>query len=186
MFSDFTQHVIGVPQIAPAVGNPLAGNMTFDGPGLNEDFGLEQVTGDPNDRYSFRTSPLRNVALQPTFFHNGAFTRLEDAIRHHLDVPASVTNYEPVAAGLAPNLTGPPGPMAPVLARLDPLLAVPIHLTDEEFRQLVDFVSNGLLDPRALPENLRTLVPKAVPSGRPVLTFEFDDKSDHSERTLRK
>jgi cytochrome c peroxidase len=79
MFSDFTQHVIGVPQIAPAVGDPLAGNTTFDGPEHNEDFGLEQVTGDPNDRYSFRTSPLRNVALQPTFFHNGAFTRLEDA-----------------------------------------------------------------------------------------------------------
>src|SRR6266705_1950304 len=90
MFSDFTQHVIGVPQIAPAVGDPLAGNVTFDGPGHNEDFGLEQVTGDPNDRYRFRTSPLRNVAVQPTFFHNGAFTRLEDAIRHHLDVVASV------------------------------------------------------------------------------------------------
>ena len=187
MFSDFTQHVIGVPQIAPAVGDPLAGNVTFDGPGHNEDFGLEQVTGDPNDRYRFRTSPLRNVAVQPTFFHNGAFIRLEDAIRHHLDVTASVNNYDPVAAGVAPDLTGPPGPMTPVLARLDPLLAVPIYLTDEEFRQLVDFVSNGLLDPRAQPENLRKLVPMSVPSGRPVLTFEFDDKSDHSERTpLRK
>ena len=60
--------------------------MIFDGPGEDEDFGLEQVTGDPADRYKFRTSPLRNVALQPAFFHNGAFTRLEDAIRHHLDV----------------------------------------------------------------------------------------------------
>jgi hypothetical protein len=73
--------------------------------------------------------------------------------------------------------------MAPVLARLDPLLAVPVHLTDEEFRQLVDFVSNGLLDLRAQPENLRKLVPKSVPSGRHVLTFEFDDKSDHPART---
>jgi len=187
MFSDFTQHVIGVPQIAPAVGDPLAGNVTFDGPEHNEDFGLEQVTGDPNDRYSFRTSPLRNVALQPTFFHNGAFTRLEDAIRHHLDVIASVTNYDPVAAGLAPDLTGSPGPMAPVLSRLDPLLAVPVHLTDEEFRQLVDFVRNGLLDPRAQPENLRTLVPRSVPSGRPVLTFEFDDNPiTQSGQPLRK
>src|SRR5262245_13300430 len=81
MFSDFKQHVLGVPQIAP-----LVGNVVFDGPGSNEDFGLEQVTGDPSDRYKFRTSPIRNVALQPTFMHNGAFTRLEDAIRHHLDV----------------------------------------------------------------------------------------------------
>ena len=95
MFSDFSQHVIGVPQIAPAAGDPAAGNVTFDGPGQNEDFGLEQITGDANDRYKFRTSPLRNVALQPTFFHNGAFTRIEDAIRHHLDVFASVNNYDP-------------------------------------------------------------------------------------------
>jgi cytochrome c peroxidase len=173
MFSDFSQHVIAVPQIAPAGGDPLAGNVTFDGPGQNEDFGLEQVTGDANDRYKFRTSPLRNVALQPTFCHNGAFTRLEDAIRHHLDVVASVNSYNPVAAGVASDLTGPIGPMAPVLARLDSRLANPAHLTDEEFRQLVDFVRNGLLDARARPENLSKLVPKSVPSGRPVLVFEF-------------
>jgi len=176
MFSDFSQHVIGVPQIAPAAGDPAAGNVTFDGPGQNEDFGLEQITGDANDRYKFRTSPLRNVALQPTFFHNGAFTRLEEAIRHHLDVLASVNNYNPATAGVAADLRGPIGPMAPVLARIDPLLANPIHLTDEEFRQLVDFVTNGLLDPNAKPENLRKLVPKSVPSGRPTLRFEFDEK----------
>ena len=55
--SDFTQHVIGVPQIAP-----INGNVPFDGAGQNEDFGLEQITGNPNDRYKFRTSPIRNVS----------------------------------------------------------------------------------------------------------------------------
>jgi cytochrome c peroxidase len=174
MFSDFSQHVIGVPQIAPATGDPAAGNVMFDGPGQNEDFGLEQITGDVNDRYKFRTSPLRNVALQPTFFHNGAFTRLEDAIRHHLDVFASVNNYDSATAGVAPDLRGPLGPMAPVLSRVDPLLAYPIQLTNEEFRQLVDFVTNGLLDPRAKQDNLKKLVPKSVPSGRPTLKFEFE------------
>jgi len=167
MFSDFSQHVIGVPQIAP-----VAGNVTFDGPGQNEDFGLEQISGDSNDRYKFRTSPIRNVALQPTFFHNGAFTRLEDAVRHHLDVFASARNYSPGAAGVAPDLMAPMGPIEPVLARVDPILAAPINLTDEEFSQLDDFVRNGLLDQRAKPENLRKLIPKAVPSGFPVLRFE--------------
>jgi len=178
MFSDFNQHVIGVPQIAPAPNDPAAGNVTFDGPGQNEDFGLEQITGNSNDRYKFRTSPLRNVALQPTFFHNGAFTRLEDAIRHHLDVLASVSSYNPLAAGVAPDLRGPIGPMAPVLNRLDPLVATPIHLTDEEFQQLLDFVSNGLLDPRAKPSSLKKLVPKVVPSGRPTLKFEFEGEDN--------
>ena len=113
------------------------------------------------------------MALQPTFFHNGAFTRLEDAIRHHLDVVASVNRYNPVAAGVAVDLAGPVGPMGPVLARLDPLLSNPILLTEEEFQQLIEFVRNGLLDRRAKPESLRRLVPKALPSGRPVLVFEF-------------
>ena len=71
MFSDFEMHVAGVPQIAPVFG-PGTGNSQFDGPGEDEDFGLEEITGDPADRYKFRTSPLRNVALQPAFFHNGA------------------------------------------------------------------------------------------------------------------
>jgi cytochrome c peroxidase len=168
MFSDFAQHVLAVPQIVPAVTN-----VTFDGPGQNEDFGLEQFTGNANDRYKFRTSPLRNVALQPTFFHNGAFTRLEDAIRHHLDVNTSVNTYSPAMAGLAPDLLGPIAPMAPVLARIDPLVSKPVVLTDTEFRQLVDFVRNGLLDPRATADELRKLVPRTVPSGRPVLSFEF-------------
>ena len=165
MFSDFEQHVVGVPQIAPAVGNVL-----FDGTAQNEDFGLEQVTGDPADRYKFRTSPIRNVALQPAFFHNGAFTRLEDAIQHHLDVFTSARNYNP--SGIASDLTAPMGPIEPVLARVDPILATPIRLTSDEFLQLVDFVRFGLLDKRAKPEKLNKLIPKSVPSGFPVLTFQ--------------
>ena len=73
----------GIPQIVPSFSN-----MSSMDPGANEDFGLEQVTGNPADRYAFRTSPLRNVALQPAFMHNGAFVRLEDAIRYHLDAVA--------------------------------------------------------------------------------------------------
>ena len=167
MFSDFQEHVIGVPQVAPRVTN-----NTFDGPGLNEDFGQEQVTGDAKDRYKFRTSPLRNIAVQPTFMHNGAFTGLDDAVRHHLDVFASARGYRPDQAGLAADLAGPTGPIEPVLARVDPILARPIDLTAEEFRQLVAFVRHGLLDPRATPEQLRKLIPPAVPSSRPTLSFE--------------
>jgi cytochrome c peroxidase len=168
MFSDFQEHVLGVPQIAPSLTN-----ATFDGPGLNEDFGLEQVTGNPADRYKFRTSPLRNVAVQPTFMHNGAFTRLEDAIRYHLNVKDSAIHYSPASQNLPADLSGPLGPTSPVLARLDPALSTPIVLTESQFEQLVTFVRHGLLDPRATPERLRRLIPHTVPSGRPVMRFEF-------------
>ncbi|HEU0295958.1 MAG TPA: cytochrome c peroxidase [Anaerolineales bacterium] len=168
MFSDFQEHVIGVPQIAPSLTN-----ATFDGPGLNEDFGLEQITGNPADRYKFRTSPLRNVAIQPTFMHNGAFTRLEDAIRHHLNVMDSALRYTPASQNLPADLSGPLEPMAPVLARLDPALSTPVVLTESQFDQLLAFVHDGLLDPRATSDRLQHLIPRTVPSGRPVLVFEF-------------
>ena len=173
MFSDFEDHVIGIPQIAP-----FNTNNSFDGPGANEDFGRENITNDPNDRYKFRTSPIRNVAIQPTFFHNGAFTRLDDAVRHHLDVFQSARNYDPTRQHLAADLLNTRGPIEPVLARVDPILQTPIHLSDQQFEWLVDFVTNGLLDSSARPENLRHLIPKSVPSGRAVLVFEFPNGGD--------
>jgi cytochrome c peroxidase len=178
MFSDFENRVIGVPQIAPAFGVGQ-GNVIFDGPGRDEDFGNEQITGDSADRYKFRTAPLRNLALSPAFFHNGCFTRLEDAIRHHLNVSQSARNYDPVAAGVAADLAQRLGPIEPVLARLDPLLQTPITLTRREFTDLVAFVRYGLLDKRAKPVNLCKLIPTTVPSGLPPLSFE---QCPHSSR----
>jgi cytochrome c peroxidase len=164
-FSDFMQHVIGLPQLFPTVGN-----VPFDGPDANEDFGLEQITGNPADRYAFRTSPLRNVILQPTFFHNGAYNRLEDALRFHLDAISSARNYDPAQAGVDPDLRL--GPIEPVLKRIDKLLKKPAKLSDDEFQWLLDFVRDGLHDPRATPEKLRQLIPDRLPSGRPVHIFE--------------
>lgn len=164
MFSDFRQHVAGVPQIAASFTNVL-----FDGPGANEDFGLEQVTGNPADRYAFRTSPLRNVALQSAFMHNGAFVRLEDAIRYHLDAIGQAAGYGTVL--LPPDLRGPTGPIEPVVARIDALLREPIGLDADEFDALVDFVRYGLLDPDARSGRLRRLIPERLPGGRPGLIF---------------
>lgn len=170
MFSDFLERDIGVPQLTPGFGVGK-GNVIFDGPGANEDFGREEFTGNEADRYLFRTSPLRNLAVSPGFFHNGAFVRLEDAIRHHLDARKSDLNYDPTKAGVPADLRI-VGPSAPVLQKLDPILQTPIHLTEGEFNELVAFVRNGLLDPRAKAENLCKLVPSEVPSGLPVLQFQ--------------
>ena len=167
MFSDFQMHVAGIPQIKPSVSN-----VVFDGSGANEDFGLEQVTGNPNDRYAFRTSPLRNLALQPAYFHNGCFTRLEDAVRYHLNAIDSAPSYNPVVANVAADLQGSPGPIAPVLARIDPALATPVILSTDEFRQLIAFLRTGLLDPKANTHDLRKLIPAQVPSGRRIHVFQ--------------
>ena len=171
MFSDFKMHVAGVPQIAPAFGIGK-GNVIFDGPGEDEDFGLEQITGNPGDRYKFRTSPLRNAALQPAFFHNGAFTRLEDAIRHHLNVFDSARHYNAARAGVDGDLRQRLGPIEPVLARVDPLLATPTRLSDGEFEDLLHFVRDGLLDDGAKAREFCPLIPVTVPSGLSILSFQ--------------
>jgi cytochrome c peroxidase len=178
MFSDFQTHSIAVPQLVPRVTN-----NQFDGPSANEDFGREEVTGDPADRYAFRTPPLRNLAVQPAFMHDGAFTSLRAAIQHHLDPAASLSAYDPAAQGLPDDMRGPIGPTSPLLAKRDPRLTDPMVLSDQELNDLQAFVAEALLDPRALAPHLRTLVPDRVPSGRPTLQFEFPDSPPTSERT---
>jgi len=168
MFSDFEVHRIAGPQVFPQFGVGL-GNVHFDGPGRNEDFGIEQTSGDPAQRYMFRTAPLRNLAVAPRFFHNGAFGSIAAAIRHHLDVVASARGYDPVRNHLPSDLSV--GPIEPVLAAgIDPLLAQPIHLSSAQFQSLVAFVSDALLDERVL--DFCDEVPERVPSGRPLHVFE--------------
>jgi cytochrome c peroxidase len=174
MFTDFREHSIAVPQLVPRLTN-----NQFDGTGANEDFGRAEVTQNEADRYAFRTPSLRNVAVEAAFMHDGAFTSLEAAIRHHLDAARSLLRYDPQTQGLPADLSGRIGPTAPLLAQLDQRLAKPVVLTEAEFSDLVSFVGNGLLDPRARPERLRRLVPERVPSGRPTLRFEF---SGHGAR----
>jgi cytochrome c peroxidase len=170
MFSDFAEHVMGAPQIAPVFGAGT-GNVRFDGPGADEDFGLEQVTGNPADRYKFRTAPLRNLAISPGFFHNGAFTDLADAIRFHLNVIAGARSYDPARAGIPADLAQRVGP--PVSVKLlDPVVRRLTPLNPQALDDLVNFVREGLLDPRVNASNLCQLVPAAVPSGMPVLQFE--------------
>ncbi len=162
MFSDFTPRVVGVPQIVPMVSN-----VKFDGPGMDEDFGLEQVTGDAADRYKFRTAPLRNLSVQSAFFHNGVFSSLYDTIQHYRHVFESARSFEG-----ARRETFFAGPIEPVLERVPDILNPGIQINDEEFEEVLEFVRNGLLDPRARPENLRSLIPDSVPSGLPLPVFE--------------
>jgi cytochrome c peroxidase len=169
MFTDFREHAIATPQLVPRTTN-----NQFDGAAADQDFGRQEVTGVPSDRYRFRTPSLRNVAVEAAYMHDGAFTSLVAAVRHHLDPAASLQAYDPVAQGLARDLVGPIGPTAPLLEALDPQLATPIRLSSAELDDLVVFVRDALLDERATPRELRKLVPQHVPSGNSTLTFGFD------------
>lgn len=172
MFSDFLTHVLAVPQIVPS-----QTNMDFDGPDKNEDYGLEEITQNPADRYKFRTSPLRNLATATSFMHDGAFTTLEEAVSHSLDVRASVARY--TTARLPADLRT-LAPMREPLSRLDSIVTRPVQLTPQELADLVDFVRNALTDERDKQSYLERLIPSSLPSGRSVSNFK-GSCSDHTQ-----
>ena len=133
-------------------------------------FSLRQ-SDENGDTYKFRTSPLRNLAVQPAFFHNGAFTSLSDALHHHLDAVELGPHYDPVRARVAADLTHNTGPIAGVATSRSGFIKIP-PLSEQEFSDLLAFLRDGLLDPRARPEFLRRFIPTSVPSQLPLQVFE--------------
>lgn len=51
--------------------------------GRDPDLGRYEVTEDPDDRWRFRTPPLRNVAMTRPYMHDGALTTLGAVIRFY-------------------------------------------------------------------------------------------------------
>jgi cytochrome c peroxidase len=80
-FTDFGYAAIGVPRNRSIPANADRGyyDLGLCGP-LRTDLAA-------NKEYCgmFRTPSLRNVATRPVFFHNGAFHRLEDAVRFYAE-----------------------------------------------------------------------------------------------------
>ncbi len=84
LLTDQNAHNLAMPQLGP--GKPPESPL---------DFGCGRVTGKRRDRFSFRTPPLRNVAATGPWMHNGAYTTLAGAVRHHLDPPRALLSYDP-------------------------------------------------------------------------------------------
>ena len=164
--TDHDFHAIAMPQIGPGKGDNLAGyDDGFD------DFGRERVSGDPEDRFRFRTPTLRNVALSPPYGHSGAFDSLDSVIRHHLDAISSLHAYDSSQATLPPrsdldadDFTVMDDPVRRnAIAEANELM--PVALKEREIRDLIAFL-HALTDPAAL--DMRKDVPLKVPSGLPV------------------
>lgn len=158
LLTDQKFHNIAVPQFGPARG-PLANQ------GL--DVGLEETTGQPTDRFKFRTTPLRNVALSPPYFHNGAFSTLLGAVKHYINVTRSLQTYDKsqLPAYLQNSVITDPAKLNQILATLDPIVADTLTIQDAQVTEIVAFLQS-LTDPSAV--DLTAFVPAGVPSGLPV------------------
>lgn len=109
---------------------PTFSNNSFRNIGIrppDEDLGRQEVTGLVQDRGRFKVPTLRNVGLKPTFMHNGLQPTVTDAVLWYR-----------------------PNNPARAVDNLDPIL--PVGVPPNVLPQLVDFLTNGLTDPRVAAE----------------------------------
>ena len=156
LLTDQEYHNIGVPQLGPGKDEPTA-----------LDFGRWYITNDPDDRFAFRTPPLRNVALTGPWMHNGAYTDLEAAVRHHLNPRTALKDFNPemLTPFLQETCQVDSETISSILETLDPLFNVSLNLTDAEISDFLTFL-HALTSPTAI--DLRNAIPETVPSGLPV------------------
>jgi cytochrome c peroxidase len=79
------------------------------------DLGRYEITQDPQDRWKYKTPSLRNISLTAPYMHNGSLATLQDVIAFYNQ--GGVANEN-----------------------LDPLIK-PLHLTDEESKDLEHFLT---------------------------------------------
>ena len=153
-FDDGKFHNVAVPQLGPGKG---------DGPGGNDDFGRERVTGDPSDRRLFKTPQLRNVELTAPYGHAGQFAELVAIVRHYDDIDRRLTEFD--ATQVEPALRG------TMLDNVSDILANRDVLTVDRFMEVGEAEDiaawlESLTDPAA--RDLSFVVPSSVPSGLPI------------------
>jgi len=154
LLTDQLAHNIGVIPLGPG---PDPVEITDFGIAHRSNAGLDQ-------KFAFRTPPLRNVALTAPYMHNGAYATVEAAVRHHLDPERALDRYD--RSQLEPEFRGAvhddPRILREVKRTLSPLIHPLPRLDDEEVEALLAFL-HSLTSPSA--SELGHLIPGSVPSG---------------------
>ncbi len=101
-----------------------------------EDTGRQEITGNPEHAFKFRSLTLRQLKDGGNFFHNASFTKVRDVVEYfNAGVPQDPTAG--AAATLSTRFTNPRGPGYPR----------GLGLTARQVDDLTDFLENGLYDP---------------------------------------
>ncbi|UCC57435.1 MAG: cytochrome-c peroxidase [Gammaproteobacteria bacterium] len=167
--TDLDFHAVAMPQIGSGRGS--------NSPGQNEgkeDFGREQVTGNPVDTLKFRTPTLRNVALTAPYGHGGAYNTLRAVVEHHLDAVSALYDYNYNRQAVLP--THPTLDAENYAAMDDPAIVdyiaahnelAPFNYSEEDVDRIIDFL-HALTDPGTIDLRSNQDVVNGVPSGLPL------------------
>ncbi len=160
LLSDLLYHNTGLPQLGPGIN----GSDTLPVLGGRPDFGRENTTRLPNDRYKFRTASLLNVGMTAPYGHAGQFEQLRDFVAQYQDVRLSNLNYDILSNVSDPDLVTMLVPNSDeVLATLHPRLQTPSNF---DVDAIVEFLHALTADDM---DTLSDIVPESVPSGLPIL-----------------
>jgi hypothetical protein len=117
------------------------GRLGFDRQGNplphGEDTGREEITGNPDHAYKFRSLTLRQLKDARTFFHNGSFTDIKEVVRYFNRGVAQDRQFAGRATTLDTRFTHPRGKGTPR----------GLGLRDDQIDAVADFLENGLYDP---------------------------------------
>ena len=156
LMTDQNYYNILVPQIGPG---------HRDSAGF--DIGRARVTDKKEDAFAFRTPPLRNVAITGPWMHNGAYTSLEETIKHHSQPLDMLQSYD--VSQLDDSLENTFRLNTSTILAMSQTFSSEINVVPdfsaEEIQHLTTFLQ-ALTSPST--SDLSHLVPEKVPSGLPV------------------
>lgn len=89
---------------------PLFTDFQFRSIGLSVnpaliDSGRAHITGNPNDRYKFKTPSLRNITLTAPYMHDGRFLTIDQCLQHYVSGITNTVNLAPELASGIPLST---------------------------------------------------------------------------------
>ena len=159
LLSDEGLYNIGVP--------PIGRGPTRE---IHVDTGAALRThGGWRELFHFKTPRLRHVADSGPWMHNGAYTSLEDVIRHHLNPIEALEAYE--GAGLTDDVAVEvhrnPGVLSQVSRTLSDEIQILPVLTTAEIRAIVAFLEHLSGDVSAIEASIPSVLPSALPLVEP-------------------
>lgn len=159
LFTDHSFHAMGQPQIGPGKAAVFEHHT--------RDEGRFRVTGDPADRFAFRTPTLRNVLMTGPWGHAGAYSDMRSFLAAHAAPRAALLDYDKTQAVLIGQEAS-DWLILESAAEVEAIAAAAPEdrpLAPEEIEALIAFFAT-LSDPVSIAGRLG--VPPAVPSGLPV------------------
>ena len=127
-----------------------------------EDTGRQEITGNPDHAFKFRSLTLRQLRDGGNFMHNASFTKVRDVVEY-FNAGVAQDPTAGAAHTLDKRFTNPRGPGYPA----------GLGLSRRQVDDLTDFLENGLYDPAFRDDDPKSTTDRFQPSKRDLTYSKF-------------